>query len=69
MERALEPLCGAVESGVRGLADGGVKCYESPPPANPEAAMKLEGSCHCGAVRFSVEAPSPVPFVRCDCSI
>lgn len=31
--------------------------------------MKLEGSCHCKAVRFSVEAPSPVPFMRCYCSI
>jgi len=31
--------------------------------------MLLEGSCHCGAVRFSVEAPSPVPFMRCYCSI
>ena len=24
--------------------------------------MLLEGSCHCGAVRFSVEAPHPYPF-------
>ena len=31
--------------------------------------MRLEGSCHCGAVRFSVEAASPVPFMRCYCSI
>ena len=31
--------------------------------------MKLEGSCHCGAVRFSVEAHSPVPFMHCHCSI
>ena len=31
--------------------------------------MHLEGSCHCGAVRFSVEAHSPVPFVHCHCSI
>ena len=31
--------------------------------------MHLEGSCHCGAVRFSVEAMSPVPFMRCYCSI
>ena len=31
--------------------------------------MKLEGSCHCGAVRFSVEAPEPVPYMRCYCSI
>ena len=31
--------------------------------------MKLEGSCHCGAVRFSVEAPHPAPFNLCYCSI
>ena len=31
--------------------------------------MRLEGSCHCGAVRFTVEAPHPYPFNRCYCSI
>lgn len=31
--------------------------------------MRLEGSCHCGKVRFSVEAPEPVPYLRCFCSI
>jgi hypothetical protein len=31
--------------------------------------MKLEGSCHCRAVRFSVESAEPVPFMRCYCSI
>ena len=31
--------------------------------------MRLEGSCHCRAVRFSVEAHSPVPFMHCHCSI
>ncbi len=31
--------------------------------------MKLEGSCHCKAVRFSVESHEPVPFMRCYCSI
>ena len=31
--------------------------------------MQLEGSCHCGAVRFSVDAYAPVPFMRCYCSI
>ena len=31
--------------------------------------MKLEGSCYCGAVRFSVEAYAPVPYMRCYCSI
>lgn len=31
--------------------------------------MQLEGSCHCKAVRFSVESHQPVPFMRCYCSI
>ena len=31
--------------------------------------MKLEGSCHCGAVRFSVESHTPYPFNLCYCSI
>ncbi len=31
--------------------------------------MKLHGSCHCQAVRFTVEAASPCPFMRCYCSI
>lgn len=31
--------------------------------------MHLEGSCHCGRVSFSVESASPVPFMRCYCSI
>ncbi|MDQ0395881.1 GFA family protein [Labrys monachus] len=31
--------------------------------------MLLEGSCHCRAVEFSLEAESPVPFMHCHCSI
>lgn len=31
--------------------------------------MQLEGSCHCRAVRFSVDAPAPYPFNLCYCSI
>lgn len=31
--------------------------------------MLLRGSCHCGAVRFSVESRAPYPFMRCYCSI
>ena len=31
--------------------------------------MKLEGSCHCGKVRFHCEAYAPVPFLHCYCSI
>ncbi len=31
--------------------------------------MRLEGSCHCGAVRFAVESRTPYPYMRCYCSI
>ncbi|HEX7639007.1 MAG TPA: GFA family protein [Burkholderiaceae bacterium] len=31
--------------------------------------MQLQGSCHCGAVTFSVTSHEPVPFMRCYCSI
>ena len=31
--------------------------------------MLLEGSCHCGSVKFSVESAEPVPFMRCYCSV
>jgi len=31
--------------------------------------MRLEGSCQCGAVRFSVTAYAPVPYLRCYCSV
>ncbi len=31
--------------------------------------MRLEGSCHCGAVRFSVDTRHPQPYQRCYCSI
>jgi hypothetical protein len=31
--------------------------------------MRLEGSCHCGAVRFRVDAYAPVPYLRCYCSV
>jgi hypothetical protein len=31
--------------------------------------MKLEGSCHCAAVHFTVESHTPYPFMRCYCSI
>ena len=27
------------------------------------------GGCHCGAVRFEVDAPVPVELWRCNCSI
>jgi len=31
--------------------------------------VKLEGSCHCGAVRFQVVSRHPYPFNLCYCSI
>ncbi len=31
--------------------------------------MKLEGSCYCGAVHFSVQAPSPYPYMYCYCTV
>jgi len=31
--------------------------------------MLLRGSCHCGAVSFTVNSHSPQPYQRCDCSI
>ncbi len=31
--------------------------------------VHLEGSCRCGAVRFTVDSHTPVPYQRCYCSI
>lgn len=31
--------------------------------------MRLEGSCHCGAVRFALTSRHPYPFNLCYCSI
>ena len=31
--------------------------------------MIYAGSCHCGAVRFEVEAPEQLEVERCNCSI
>jgi len=31
--------------------------------------MRLEGSCHCGKIRFAVESAHPYPFNLCYCSI
>lgn len=31
--------------------------------------MHLHGSCHCGAVKFSLTTRHPVPYQRCYCSI
>ena len=31
--------------------------------------MLLKGSCHCGAVRFSLRSETPYPYMWCYCSI
>lgn len=31
--------------------------------------MRLEGSCHCGKVRFRLDSAEPYPFMCCYCSI
>src|SRR5947207_4136189 len=31
--------------------------------------MKLEGSCCCGAVKFSLQSHTPYPYLHCYCSI
>lgn len=31
--------------------------------------MKLEGSCHCGSVTFTVDSKTPCPFMHCYCSM
>ncbi len=31
--------------------------------------QRLEGSCHCGAVRFAVDSRGPYPYMLCYCSI
>ena len=31
--------------------------------------MHLKGSCHCGAVHFSLESSQPYPFNQCYCSV
>ncbi|MCW5298924.1 GFA family protein [Herbaspirillum lusitanum] len=31
--------------------------------------MKLKGSCHCGAVSFTLNSNTPYPYQRCYCSI
>ena len=31
--------------------------------------LKLEGSCRCGAVHFTMQSHTPVPYQRCYCSI
>lgn len=33
------------------------------------AAVELGGGCHCGAVRFTVRARTPVELIDCNCSM
>ncbi|KAI0250133.1 Mss4-like protein [Lactifluus subvellereus] len=32
-------------------------------------SVELKGSCHCGAVAFTVQSSTPVPYQLCMCSI
>lgn len=32
-------------------------------------AVKIEGGCHCGTVRFAAETPRQVTVLDCNCSI
>ena len=40
-----------------------------PSPLASIQPMRLQGSCHCGAVRFALESDEAVPFQHCYCSI
>lgn len=31
--------------------------------------MILEGSCHCGSIKFQLESPHPYPYNLCYCSV
>ena len=31
--------------------------------------VELKGSCHCGAVAFTVQSSTPVPYQLCMCTI
>ena len=31
--------------------------------------MQYQGGCHCGAVRFEIDAPEQIESVECNCSI
>ncbi|KAJ7720850.1 Mss4-like protein [Mycena maculata] len=35
----------------------------------PVKGVLLKGSCHCGAVKFTVRSSTPVPYQLCFCSI
>src|SRR5690242_10180099 len=37
--------------------------------ARPAMPMKLQGSCRCGAIRFTLDSHTPAPYQLCYCSI
>jgi hypothetical protein len=37
------------------------------PEAGEEDEMRVDGSCHCGAIRFSVSSVAPYPYRICHC--
>jgi hypothetical protein len=38
-------------------------------PKKGRSVVLLEGSCHCGAVKFRLRSPHPYPFNLCYCSV
>ena len=61
---------------IRGTSERRWRVWAAPPlramiewPIQRRRLMKLKGSCHCGAVTFSVDSHTPQPYMRCYCSI
>lgn len=47
-----------------------MKSFANGPNRITSRAMKAEGGCHCGAVRFEAQLPEPpVPALDCNCSV
>jgi hypothetical protein len=67
IRRAVAPAQPFRPGGRRTAADPARRTHgrHAPERISEEVRMKLEGSCHCGAVRFAVEAPHPYPFNLC----
>ena len=42
--------------------------HESPPKHAPAANVLHRGGCHCGAVRFEVDAPTRLETLSCNCT-
>jgi hypothetical protein len=38
-------------------------------PMNDDSMVTHRGGCHCGRVRFEVDAPAEIEVTRCNCSI